>query len=174
MTGDPLRPLLESAAEGDDVALARLVRCTQADVWRLCSALGTPGEVEDLVQETYLRMLRAVPAFRAESSVRTWLLAIARHVCADDVRGRERRRRLLRRIMEQPFEIGELPPPDPETLLDSLTPPLREAFVLTQMLGLPYAEAAEILCCPVGTIRSRVSRARAELMGVLEAEAQLA
>jgi RNA polymerase sigma-70 factor (ECF subfamily) len=52
-------------------------------------------------------------------------------------------------------------------LLTRLAPDRREAFVLTQLLGLPYAVAAEVAGCPVGTIRSRVARARADLIGSL-------
>ena len=58
----PLRALLDAAREGDDQAVAELVRRTQPDVWRLCVALGSRGEEEDLVQETYLRALgRSAP-----------------------------------------------------------------------------------------------------------------
>lgn len=165
---DPLGDLLARASEGDDVALGLLVRSTQADVWRLCSALGSPGEVDDLVQETYLRMIRAVPTFRAESSVRTWLLAIARNVCADHVRRRTRQRRLIDRLMERTVVEAESPPSDPEPMLDALSAEQREAIVLTQVLDLSYEEAARVLGCPVGTVRSRVSRARERLVSELE------
>ncbi len=161
---DPLRDLLERAAEGDAVALGRLVKGTQNDVWRLCHALGSDGEVDDLVQETYLRMIRSVTSFRGESSVRTWLLSIARHTCADHVRKRERQRRLVDRIVEHTVEVVEPPPAEPDGLLAGLSPERREAFVLTQVLDLSYEDAAAVVCCPVGTIRSRVSRAREDLL----------
>lgn len=164
---DPLSDLLERAAEGDDVALGQLVRETQADVRRLCTALGSPGEVDDLVQDTYLKMIRAVATFRAESSVRTWLLAIARHTCADHVRRRERERRLINRLVENSVEVVESGPMEPDPLLDSLSPERREAFVLTQMLDLSYEEAAKIIDRPIGTVRSRVSRAREDLINQL-------
>jgi RNA polymerase sigma-70 factor (ECF subfamily) len=54
-----------------------------------------------------------------------------------------------------------------QDVLDRLEPDRREAFVLTQLIGLPYAEAAEVVGCPVGTIRSRVARARADLVDAL-------
>jgi RNA polymerase sigma-70 factor (ECF subfamily) len=54
-------------------------------------------------------------------------------------------------------------------VLDRLDPERREAFVLTQLIGLPYAEAAEVVGCPIGTIRSRVARARADLVEALVA-----
>jgi RNA polymerase sigma-70 factor (ECF subfamily) len=157
---DPLAALLLAAREGDDHAVRDLVQRTQPVVWRLCSALGSPGEEDDLVQETYLRALRA------------WLLAIARYVCADHVRRRQRQRRLVERITR-------LAPAATSTdshstaglheLIDGLHPDRREAFVLTQLVGLSYDEAAEVLGCPIGTIRSRVARARADLLQTLSA-----
>ena len=146
----------------------RFVRATQSDVWRLCAALGDRDSADDLTQETYLRAFGALHRFEGRSSVRTWLLAIARRVCADAVRPagaaaltlvrddadleamagdrRRRHRRGGRAVAD---------------LLARLDPDRREAFVLTQLLGLPYAEAAVVAGCPVGTIRSRVARARA-------------
>lgn len=164
---DPLRALVEAAREGDDHAVAELVRRTQADVWRLCRALGSPGEEQDLVQESYLRALRSLDSFRGDSSVRSWLLAIARHTCADHVRKRARQRRLLERLRPT-ADAGSIPPPSTiDDLLDGLAPDRRDAFVLTQMLGLSYEEAADALECPIGTVRSRVARARAELLQVV-------
>lgn len=163
---DQLRTLLEAAVHGDDVALSELVRQTQPLVWRVCTALGSPGLEEDLVQETYLRAMRALPSYRGDAPVRAWLLSIARNVCADHVRRRDRQSRLLRRLQL------EAAGPDPEQghnavvddLVRRLDPDRREAFVLTQLSGLSYAEAAESLGCPIGTIRSRVARARADLL----------
>lgn len=164
---DPFRCLLEAAREGDDAALAELVRRTQRAVWRLCAALGSAGEVEDLVQETYLRAMRALPAYRGEAPVRAWLLSIARRVCADHVRQREQRRHLALKLSDA--RVRSVPrPADPvDDITRSLPADRREAFVLTQLLGLSYEEAAAILDCPVGTIRSRVARARIELLAIV-------
>ncbi len=168
-----LRHLAAAAAEGDDTALARLVRLTQPEVWRLCSLLGSVGEEEDLVQETYLRALKALPGYRGDAPVLVWLLSIARRVCADHVRRRQRGRRLLDRITAQPLPVAHHPGDHVDDLLGVLGEERRDAFVLTQMLGLSYEEAAGVLDCPIGTIRSRVARARAELMAAMHhAEAQ--
>lgn len=166
-----LRDLLDRAAEGDDTALAALVRETQHDVWRLCTALGSTGEVDDLVQETYLRAIPSIGRFRGDASVRSWLLAIARNVCADHVRRRQRERRLMDRMRERTVESVAPEPGLPITGLDELRPERREAFVLTQLLDLSYEEAAEVAGCPVGTIRSRVYRAREDLAGGFADEA---
>lgn len=164
---DPLRLLLDAAVEGDGVAMAELVRRTQGDVWRLCTALGSPGEEEDLVQETYLQAIRAAPTYRGDAPVKAWLLSIGRNVCADHVRRRQRQRRLVQRIvptLETSTESGDS---DTHALLADIAPDRREAFVLTQVLGIPYEEAAVIMGCPVGTIRSRVARARADLLAAV-------
>ena len=153
-----------AALEGDNVALGELVRLTQPAVWRLCAALGSPGEEDDLVQETYLRAIRALSGYRADAPVQVWLLTIARRVCADHVRRRQRQRRLIDRISRQPQRLTSAPPEMVDDLLEGLDPERREAFVLTQMLGLSYEEAAGVMECPVGTVRSRVSRARADLV----------
>jgi RNA polymerase sigma-70 factor (ECF subfamily) len=165
---DPLIALLEAAREGNDAALAELVRETQPVVWRLCAALGSPEDPADLTQETFVRVLRAMHTFRGEAPVQAWILSIARRVCADSVRKRQRQRRLIDRLSmaltsdEQLIDDGSL-----DDLIARLAPERREAFVLTQQLGLTYDEAAEIVGCPVGTIRSRLARARADLLNAV-------
>lgn len=160
---DPLKELLLSAREGDDRSVAELVRRTQPDIWRLCTALGSAGVVEDLVSETYLRALRSLGSYRGDASVRSWFLAIARNVCADHVRGRVRERRLLDRLRTQRSAATEASADHTEELLGQIDADRREAFVLTQLLGLSYEETAHTLGVPVGTVRSRVARARLEL-----------
>jgi RNA polymerase sigma-70 factor, ECF subfamily len=161
---DYLGMLVDAAREGDDVAVRELVRCTQPTVWRLCNLLGSPGEEEDLVQETYLRALRSLPTYRHESTVTAWLATIARRVCADHVRGRVRQRRLLDTLTGSVSDGYEPAPGNPTwELLAAIDPDRREAFVLTQLADMSYDEAAAVLDCPVGTIRSRVARARSDL-----------
>jgi RNA polymerase sigma-70 factor (ECF subfamily) len=134
--------------------------------------LGDRSDADDLTQEVYLRALPALARFRGDASARTWLLQIARHVCADHVRRSTRRRSLLDRLAHQtseadlvaPSGVGEL---EVEDAIQALAPDRREAFVLTQVTGLSYAEAAEVCEVPIGTIRSRVARARADLLDAL-------
>jgi RNA polymerase sigma-70 factor (ECF subfamily) len=172
---DELERIAADAAGGDPLAAAAFVRATQSDVWRLCAALGDRSSADDLTQETYLRAFGSLHRFENRSSVRTWLLSIARRVCADAVRSRRRRRLTLVRDdadLETLLQRDGAPDVVAEgatvaDLLARLDPDRREAFVLTQLMGLPYAEAAEVAGCPVGTIRSRVARARADLIGSL-------
>lgn len=168
MAVDPFRFLLEAAREGDDRSLAELVRRTEPAVRRACVALGSAGEADDLMQETYLRAVRSIDGYRGDAAVLTWLLAIARRVCADDVRARVRRRRLQARLeLDHREEAAELPERIVDLLL-ALDPERREAFALTQLYGFSYEEAAAVAGCAVGTIRSRVARARVELVGLVQ------
>jgi RNA polymerase sigma-70 factor (ECF subfamily) len=165
--------LLMAARDGDEVCFAAWIRQTQAEVWRLCAHLVDRQAADDVTQEVYVRAWRALPAFRGDASARTWLLSIARRTCADAVRSRMRRRRLAGRfersaLTRSPDEAEALTLAD---LISRLDPDRRAAFTLTQVLGLGYADAAEICDCPVGTIRSRVARARADLMAALDVAA---
>ncbi|MFI6823979.1 sigma-70 family RNA polymerase sigma factor [Micromonospora sp. NPDC050187] len=165
---DPATHWALTARDGDPVAQAAFVRLTQAEVWRFVAALIDPDNADDLTQETYLRAFRALPAFEGRASARTWLLGIARRTCADHLRTVVRRRRLDERLAAQAYT--DRPHPDPAghfgaaDLLRRLPADRREAFVLTQLLGLSYAEAAAVGGVPVGTIRSRVARARGDLI----------
>lgn len=164
---DDLTALALRAAEGDRAAFASLVRRTQADVWRLCAHLVDRDVVDDVTQDTFLRAAQALPRFRAESSARTWLLAIARRACADEIRRRTRRRSLLARAAAEPSDATVAPATgqvELDELITDLDEDRRTAFVLTQVLGLSYEAAADVCGCPIGTIRSRVARARADLV----------
>lgn len=177
--------LLLAARDGDHDALERFIRATQADVWRLCRHLGDPDTADDLAQETFERAIGALHRYRADGPARSWVLTIARRTCADGTRRLTRRRRLDARVADEHATgrsrvpghthiaderistgggIGRI---EIDDLLERLVDDRREAFVLTQVLGLPYSEAAEVIGCPIGTVRSRVSRARADLLTML-------
>jgi RNA polymerase sigma-70 factor (ECF subfamily) len=169
---DNLTALALAAAEGDRVATTAFVRRTQPEVWRVCARLGDRSDADDLTQEVYLRALPALARFRGDASARTWLLQIARHVCADHVRRSTRRRTVFDRFARQTSEADLMATSGTEELevedaIHALAPDRREAFVLTQVTGLSYAEAAEVCDVPIGTIRSRVARARADLLDAL-------
>jgi RNA polymerase sigma-70 factor, ECF subfamily len=169
---DRLTALLVQARDGDRLALGAAIRASQGEVWRLAAHLVGASEADDVTQDTFLGAWRALPSFRAESSGRTWLLSIARRTCVDAIRRQTRWRRLRARLQSELAAAG--PPPstvdDSEGLGDAiarLAPGRREAFVLTQITGCSYAEAAEVCGVQIGTIRSRVARARLELIEVM-------
>lgn len=167
-----------AARGGDEEAAQQFVRATQLDVRRFVTHLsGDAQAADDLTQETYLRALRSLPGFEGRSSARTWLLTIARRTVADRIRASACRPRLSGTDdweaavekaqphglpgFEEGIALGEL--------LAVIDGQRREAFVLTQLLGLPYAQAAGVIGCPLGTVRSRVARARESLVSLLEA-----
>ncbi len=165
---DELTSLARAAGRGDRDALARFVRQTQGDVWRFCAHLVDAAAADDLTQETYLRVIPALSRFRGDAPVRSWLLTIARRACAAEIDARTKGRELSARLAaESATGPSSVPEPGGQAaigmLLAALDTDRRMAFVLTQMIGCSYAEAAEICDCPVGTIRSRVARARADL-----------
>jgi RNA polymerase sigma-70 factor, ECF subfamily len=167
---DPTQALI-AAQDGDPDAFDRFVRLTIDDVTPYCRYLGDPNHVDDLVQDTYLRALRSLHTYRGDSDARRWLLTIARRACADAIEHHQRSRRteLTRRAHHDHTNNVDL-----ELLLDELPGGQRQAFVLTQLLGYSYDEAAEISDCPIGTIRSRVARARIQLATTLTASEHIA
>lgn len=158
------------ARKGDESAATAFVRATQHDVWRLCAHLGSPDAADDLTQDTYARAFTSLHRFVGRSSARTWLLSIARRTCADAIRTAQRDRRspaVRERVGADVADSVAI-----RALLADLDADRREAFVLTQVVGLSYAEAAEVCSCPVGTVRSRVARARSDLVAMLGDDAQ--
>ena len=167
---DRITHLAVSAGQGDRAALSEFIRATQRDVWRMVAYLAHPASADDLTQETFLRAIGSLSRFTGRSTARTWLLSIARRVVVDQIRyntsrpratyvadlddavGRGRRSSRIEDIVEI------------RILLDGLGEERREALILTQILGLSYAEAAGVCGCPIGTIRSRVARAREDLL----------
>jgi RNA polymerase sigma-70 factor (ECF subfamily) len=160
------------AGRGDREALAEFVRATQHDLWRFLAHLSGTDSADDLAQETYLRAITSLSRFTGQSSARTWLLAIARRVSVDQTRREMARPRISRRAdwvaaadrAASHRQCGHEDIVELNLLLGGLCPEQREALVLTQVIGMSYAEAADVMGCQVGTIRSRVARAREELI----------
>ncbi|MFG1867108.1 sigma-70 family RNA polymerase sigma factor [Micromonospora arborensis] len=167
----------QEAGQGDRQAATAFVRALQAQVWRFLSHLVGPAEADDLTQETFLRAIRNLPGFAGRSSARTWVFTIARRVAVDHVRSAVARPRSAtvpdwQAAAEAAGAIttGADEGVTLQQLIAGLTRERREAFVATQVLGLSYAEAADLCQCPVGTIRSRVARAREDLVAAWQAD----
>ena len=173
---DDVTQLAKAAGRGDEAALSRFIAATQRDVWRTVAYLADPASADDLTQETFLRAIKSLPRFSGRSTARTWLMSIARRVVVDQIRHDSCRPRPAHVVdlddvlgssrggnrIEDMVEI--------RILLDGLSLERREALVLTQVLGLSYAEAADVCGCPVGTIRSRVARARDDLIRAAQSD----
>jgi RNA polymerase sigma-70 factor (ECF subfamily) len=159
-----------AAGRGDRAALTELVSATSSTVWRTCAGLVDRASADDLTQETYLCAVRSLATYRGESDPTRWLLTIARRVCADEIGRRQKARTTIARLraerMVQSIDPGGLS--HLADALDRLRTERRDALVLTAVAGLSYAEAAQVCDCPVGTIRSRVARARADLLDLLD------
>jgi RNA polymerase sigma-70 factor, ECF subfamily len=158
------------ARGGDRVAFEDLVRAHQADVYRLALHLvRDPPTAEDVTQEAFVHAYRSLRRFRGGSKFSTWLFRITRNCAVDAIRRRERRR-----TYELAAQEPEAPVEEPslrlalEQAIGSLAPDVREPFVLIEVLGLSYEEAAVVLGIPRGTIKSRMHRARKALVEALE------
>ncbi len=163
---DRLTVLALRAKTGDRRALEQFIGETRQEVFRLCRYLGSPADPDDLTQEVYVRALRAIRSYRGDGPARSWLLSIARRVCVDSTRASIRGRNLIQhhQTTNPPEHQHDHSWLEIDELLAGLSDDRREAFILTQLVGLSYQEAAEVSGCPIGTIRSRVARARRDLL----------
>ena len=163
-------------------ALEALVGGYQHLIVRYCVAmLGDAGQGEEVAQEVFLGAYAALPRFRREASVRTWLLAIARKQCLKALRDRRRRRHLEEAQRQAIAREAHRAPPDPaeedpETLrrrvrqgLDRLGPAERTVLLLRYETGLTLAEVAHVVGRSEAGVRRQLARALAQLRRVLEA-----
>lgn len=171
LDNDILLSYARAAQHGDDAALGSLVHATQATVRRFCANFASRQEADDLAQEVFIRAARNLGQYRGDAPVLAWLLSIARHVCADQVRRNQRRVRLTNRLRSErtPSASTSSGTLELSELIEALNPDRKMAFVVTQVVGLSYDEAAVVCECPVGTIRSRVARARHDLIYAVRA-----
>ena len=165
------------ARNGDSRDFEAFVNETYGPTRRLCASFVDEASADDLVQETFLRVAKSIRRFRGESSGRTWLFSITYRVCATELRNRVRRR-------GQSASFGDIEMNNTRTaedlaesvavtdLLAYLTPERRSSFVLTQLYGISYEEAATICQCAEGTVASRVARARRDLIALFHADAE--
>jgi RNA polymerase sigma-70 factor (ECF subfamily) len=162
---EPDPRVIRAAAAGDEAAFTALMRSTQPDVWRfLRHLLGDDEAAADVTQETFVRVHRALGRFRHQARFSTWLFHIARNAAVDEQRRGARRHRLQAAITRPRPAADASLGAEVRASLASLSPRLREAFVLVEVFGQPYQEVADVLGVPVGTVKSRVFRARLELV----------
>jgi RNA polymerase sigma-70 factor (ECF subfamily) len=180
--------LVQQCVAGDDEACGRLVRDHQRMVYQLAlHLLGDAQEALDLSQEVFLRVFRTLPGFRGQSSLRTWIYRIVVNQASYRQRWWRRRYRSHQVALETHTAAhGELPDsrrsvmPDSVlqqreiagrvwAALDQLPFDQRAAIVLREIDGLSYDEIGASLGVAVGTVKSRLARARATLRCVLRA-----
>jgi RNA polymerase sigma-70 factor (ECF subfamily) len=170
---EPDPQVVAAARRGDVAAFEILVRRYQGDVWRLAvHLLHDESLADDVTQEAFVRAFRFLPRYRGEAKFSTWLFTIARNCANDEMRRSGRRRNLQGRLdQERPrTPSDESVALEVREALAALPMDLREPVVLIDMFGASYAEVAGILGTPVGTVKSRVHRARSTLAHSLLAQ----
>jgi RNA polymerase sigma-70 factor (ECF subfamily) len=161
--------LLEAAQYGDERAYDEIIRRTYHSVITFCRVMGSVNEAHDLAQETYTRIMKSRPHFQGIASVEAFVIHVAKCVCADYIRQRTALKEIQHTFIRTHDQThDDAHSVEMEIVLSDLNRKMREPFVLTQLLGFSYEESASILSLPVGTIRSRVFRARENLAVLIE------
>lgn len=184
-TGTEDAELVRLCREGDEQAFERLFRRHRGSVLALVHRMQGPGpELEDLVQDVFVQVLRTLGTFRQEARFSTWLYRVALNVVLMHRRARGRRPRLVAEELGQlPIDAGPSALATLESrrriaafygLLDRLSEKKRTVFVLHELEGLAPARIAELVRAPVLTVRTRLFYARKELAQLVAAEPTLA
>lgn len=172
MKVDPDRELVERARTGERAAFDQLVARYQQRLLRLVlRLLRDQAEAEDVVQETFLRAYRALPRFRGDAAFYTWLYRIALNGARNTILRRRQRGASVPLPSQLPAPLPDVGTPESMLLskqvmlaidgaMEALPLELRTAIVLREIEGLSYEEIAQIMECPLGTVRSRIFRAR--------------
>lgn len=181
--------LVLKAQQGDAQAFKALVQHYEPAVKKLINRyVSDQGEVSDLSQETFLKMFKAINRFRGDSQFYTWLYRVAINTVKNYLTYQERHTPTsdlsLNDDSGENYWIKQLPtePTTPETALlgeeaevlllntlKTMSKELRLSLLLRDIEGLSYREIAQTMHCPIGTVRSRIFRARAAIMDVFSA-----
>ena len=171
--------LVERVQRGDKQAFGLLVSKYQRKLGRLLSRLiRDPAEVEDVAQETFIKAYRALPSFRGDSAFYTWLYRIGINTAKNYLVSQGRRAPTSTdfdseeaETFEEGDQLRDINTPERllmtkqigdtvNVAMEALPEELRTAIVLREIEGLSYEEIASIMECPIGTVRSRIFRAR--------------
>ena len=171
--------LVERAQRGDKKAFELLVAKYQRKLARLLSRfIRDPAEVEDVAQEAFIKAYRALPSFRGESAFYTWLYRIGINTAKNYLVALGRRAPTTTECdseeaenFEDGDQLRDVNTPENELMskqiaqtvndtMEQLPEELRTAIVLREIDGLSYEEIASVMNCPIGTVRSRIFRAR--------------
>jgi RNA polymerase sigma-70 factor, ECF subfamily len=167
--------LIQRYLSGDVLAFDELMRAHEDRVFGLCMRMMRDRDAAlDATQDTFLTVFRKADRYKAEAAFSTWLYRVALNTCYDHLRRMQRRRTEPLPENHDPQDIGtasdlasiELKP-DVEAALMQLSPEFRAAIVLVDMQGLSLDQAADTLEVPIGTIKSRLFRARKQLASLL-------
>ena len=174
--------LVERCRGNDEAAFSEVVARYKAKIYNYIYRMtGSADDAEDLTQEVFIRMYTSIDSFRGQSSLNTWLFRIAGNLCID--RFRRTKNRIPAYSLDEP--VGEDAAPthevadrtyEPHRLLENvemaeqiqdalakLPEKLRATLLLHDIEGLPYEEIAQVVGCPLGTVKSRLFNARMQL-----------
>lgn len=171
--------LVERVRNGDKRAFELLVEKYRRKIGRLLSRMvRDPEEVEDIAQETFIKAYRALPQFRGDAAFYTWLYRIAVNTAKNYLAARNRNMLTVSDVAGDEEEGGEdrytapdIDTPDAQLLskqiayavneaVEALPEELRTAITLREIEGMSYEDIANFMGCPIGTVRSRIFRAR--------------
>ena len=177
--------LVARAQDGDVAAFELLVRKYQQKAIQLVSRLVGEADAPDVAQEAFIKAYRALPGFRGQSAFYTWLYRIAINSAKNHLVSRARRPAgqdidiVEAELYGHTGQLSDLDTPESVLLaqeikdkvsrvIGRLPPDLRQAIVLRELDGLSYEEISEVMRCPIGTVRSRIFRARESIDAVVQ------
>ncbi len=164
---------MAQAQQGDAEAMNRLLARHYDRLYAVCRRVaGNDADAADGCQEALLAIVRGIPRFDGRSTFRTWSYRVATNACLDELRRRKRRPVAVEEVPETPSDEPSIDQRLADRMsLDGALGQLPEEFrvpiVLRDVAGLDYAEIAETLEIPPGTVRSRIARGRRHLAGML-------
>lgn len=180
------RELIAAAKRGSERAFEQLVRANEKKVYTLCLRMcGDPADAEEAAQEAFLAAWKGLPTFRGDSAFSTWLHRLAANACIDLLRRTRRTRAELSlddELAAEPVDERASPQRELERReqreavqrgLAALPDEHRTVLVLREVEQLSYAEIAEATGLELGTVKSRISRARAQLRNYLLSQGNL-
>jgi RNA polymerase sigma-70 factor (ECF subfamily) len=175
--------LVERCRGNDDAAFSEVVTRYKTKIYNYIYRMtGSSEDAEDLTQEVFIRMYTSIDSFRGQSSLNTWLFRIAGNLCID--RFRRTKNRISAYSLDEPIGKGEQAQTqevadstyEPHRLLENvemaeqihlalakLPEKLRATLLLHDIEGMPYEEIAQVVGCPLGTVKSRLFNARMQL-----------
>ena len=175
--GDAVEELIQRCLQGDQVAWEQIVRQYWRKVFNVAyKFVGKHDEAEDLTQDIFLKIFKALKTFDRRANFQTWIISISRNLCIDHYRSVRKERQTIARDVDssdlQPASAERGPYAQAEhqdlraqlrQALETLPITLRTAVVLRDLQELSYQEIADRLGLPEGTVKSRINRGRIEL-----------